>query len=175
MIVVDFLKNHPHLVDTVAQWIFDEWGHLTEPDPSIQLAKTRRRLSDDTIPLCLVALKGEQCVGTVSLYVDDLHARPDLTPWLAALYVDPNQRNQGVGSLLINRVLEVARGLGVHRLYLHTETAEEYYRRKEWRSLFRTVNDRGQDTVVMTLNLDVYTIRAKEDAPGRDSDEDRVR
>ena len=153
MIVIDYLKNHPHLITTVSQWIFDEWGYLTETDPSTQIAKTCLRLSDDTIPLCIVALEDKQCVGTVSLYVDDLHTRPDLTPWLAALYVYADHRNRGVGGQLINRVLEVAHRFGVHRLYLHTETAEGYYRRKGWRSLFRTVNDRGQDTVVMTLDL----------------------
>ena len=152
MVIVDYLKNHPRLAETVSRWIYDEWGHLTEPDPTTQIAKTRTRLNDDRIPLALVAMEGEECVGTVSLYVDDLRSRLDLTPWLAALYVAAGHRNRGIGGLLISRVLEVARGLGVRRLYLHTETAEEYYRRKGWRFLFRTVNDRGEDSAVMTLD-----------------------
>jgi GNAT superfamily N-acetyltransferase len=153
VIVVDFLKSHPAHVDLVSRWIYDEWTHVTEPGFEAQIAMTRSWLRDDRIPLCLVALENGTCVGTVSIFEDDLHSRPDLTPWLAALYVEAAHRNRGVGGMLMERLLAVARGLGIRRLYLHTETAAEYYRRKGWRFLFRTVNDRAEETDVFALDL----------------------
>ena len=67
--------------------------------------------------MALVALQKERCVGTASLYVHDLQSRKDLTPWLAALYVDSDHRNTGIGGPLIDRVLQEARRFGVDRLY----------------------------------------------------------
>jgi GNAT superfamily N-acetyltransferase len=153
MLTIDFLENRPEHLLTVARWVHDEWTHVTDPDPQSQVDVTRGWLHIDRIPLCLVALEGEQCVGTVSIFVDDLRARQDLTPWLAALYVDAAHRSRGIGSALIDRLLVVARGLGIRRLYLHTETAPEYYRRKGWRFLFRTLNDRNEESDVFDLEL----------------------
>ena len=153
MLTIDFLEYHPQHLLTVARWIHDEWTHVTDPDLQSQVRVTQGWLHHDRIPLCLVALEGERCVGTVSIFVDDLHSRQDLTPWLAALYVDAAYRNRGIGGALIERLLEVARGLGIRRLYLHTETASEYYRKKGWRFLFRTPNDRNEPSDVFDLEL----------------------
>jgi GNAT superfamily N-acetyltransferase len=153
VLAIDFLKNRPEHLLTVARWVHDEWTHVTDPDFENQVQVSRGWLNDERIPLCLVALEGERCVGTVSIFVDDLASRQDLTPWLAALYVDAEYRDRGIGGALIERLLAVARGLGIRRLYLHTETASGYYRRKGWRFLFRTVNDRGEQTEVFDLEL----------------------
>ncbi len=153
-VMVDFLANHTVHVETVARWIFDEWDHVTLPDMEAERAVVRARLRDDRVPLSLIALDGDQCVGTVSLYVDDLSSRPDLTPWLAALYVPPAHRNRGIGGMLVQEVVDVARRLGVRRLYLHTETASGFYVSRGWRLLFRTVNDRAEQTEVFDLILD---------------------
>jgi GNAT superfamily N-acetyltransferase len=153
MLTIDFLEYHPQHLLTVARWVHDEWTHVTDPDLQSQVAVTRGWLHHDRIPLCLVALEGEECVGTVSIFIDDLHSRQDLTPWLAALYVDAAHRNRGIGGALIERLLEVARALGIRRLYLHTETASEYYRKKGWRYLFRTPNDRSEESDVFDLEL----------------------
>ena len=154
MITIEYLRDRPQHLLTVARWIHEEWTHVTDPALETQIQTTRSWLNEDRIPLCLVALKGERCVGTVSIFVDDLHSRPDLTPWLAALYVEASCRNQGIGGALVARLLEVARGLGIRRLYLHTETASDSYRRKGWRFLFRTMNDRNEESDVFDFELD---------------------
>jgi predicted N-acetyltransferase YhbS len=148
------LKSRPEHLQTVARWIYDEWEHVTERDLGAVVARIAARMNDDRIPLTLVALSGGECVGTVGLWEGDLLSRPDLTPWLAALYVAPAHRGRGVGGALIDAVLATARRLGVSRLYLHTETASGYYRGKGWRSLFCSVNDRNEETEVFDFVLD---------------------
>ena len=149
---VDYLKRHPEHLHTVAQWIHDEWDHVTE-DLNAVVEKTRARIYDDRVPLTLVALLEGACVGTIGLWETDLASRTDLFPWLAALYVHPSHRGTGVGGALMDRLIDVARGLGIRRLYLHTETASGYYRRKGWRFLFATINDRAEATEVFDLAL----------------------
>lgn len=151
---IDFLKNHPGHLLTVARWIYDEWDHVTAPNLDAVVEATVGRMNDDRVPLTLVALRGNECVGTVGLWERDLSARPDLSPWLAALYVHPAARSAGVGGALIEALVATARGLGIGRLYLHTETAAEYYRNKGWRPLFRTLNDRDEETEVFDLSLE---------------------
>ncbi len=150
---VDYLSGHPEHVETVARWIYDEWTHVTDPDFQAEVRRVRGRLHDDRVPMTLVALDGQECVGTVSLFEHDLPSRRDLTPWLAALYVREDRRNTGVGSALVERVVKEARRLGIQRLYLHTETAPRYYARKGWRRLFATINDRNESTEVFDLAL----------------------
>ena len=148
------LRSRPEHLLTVARWIYEEWDHVTDKDLDPVVARTAARMNDDRVPLTLVALRGSECVGTVGLWESDLASRPDLYPWLAALYVHPAHRGCGVGGALIEALVATARRLGVRRLYLHTETASEYYRRKGWRFLFRTLNDRNEETEVYDLLLD---------------------
>jgi predicted N-acetyltransferase YhbS len=68
---------------------------------------------------------------------------PDLTPWLAAVYVMPEYRRRGVGAALIQAVVEKA-ALGVETLYLSTVGREEYYASLGW-----DVIHRSDDKVVM--------------------------
>jgi GNAT superfamily N-acetyltransferase len=169
---VESLALHPELVLTVSRWIYEEWHRTTGESLSDLAARTRSRMNLARIPLTLVAVgaagrsDGEkrgsdpsrgacdvECVGTVGLWENDLESRPDLTPWLAALYVAPEHRGSGVGGALVEALVAAARGLGVPRLFLHTETASDYYRKKGWRFLFRTVNDRGEPTDVFDLGL----------------------
>jgi GNAT superfamily N-acetyltransferase len=153
MLIIDFLKNHPKHVETVSRWIYDEWDHKSDMDLDAVILKMRSCLNDDRIPLTLVAIEDGKPLGTVSIYEDDLNSRPDLRPWLASLFVHPDHRNKGVGSALMEQLIAIAKGLEIVRLYLHTETASEYYRRKGWRFLFNTINDRGEETEVFAMDL----------------------
>jgi GNAT superfamily N-acetyltransferase len=153
VVEVAFLKHQPRHLMTVARWIHEEWTRAGGIDLDTQAHAMQGWLNDDRIPLCLVATDGDLCVGTVSIFVHDLVSRQDLTPWLAALYVDAAHRDRGIGGALVGRLVEVAGGLGIRKLYLHTETASGYYRRKGWRFLFRTVNDFNEGSDVFDLDL----------------------
>ena len=76
------------------------------------------------MPLALVAFAGDELVATVSLMVHDLPTRPEITPWLASLFVVPGWRRRGVACQLIARVMEEARRLNLSTLFLWTSSAE---------------------------------------------------
>ena len=133
----------------LAEWVQAEWGHLLpQRTDEMLVAKFQQRTTPHIIPESFVAVAGDRPIGMASLVADDMTTRPDLSPWLAAVYVVPEFRNRGVGSSLVRAVMEEAAALGLKRLYLFTPDQMAFYRRLGWRTLERT-NYRGEDVVIM--------------------------
>ena len=70
------------------------------------------------IPFALVAHDGERFLGTSSVIASDLEERPQLTPWVAAVWVEEAARRRGVGAALVNRAAQDCFALGVVSVYL---------------------------------------------------------
>ncbi len=96
------------------------------------------RCNYDKIPLALVAINDDKVIGTIALKQHDMDTRKDLSPWLAGLYVATEHRCNGVGSLLIEALIEKARVLDISKLYLYTPDAEDFYRKLDWHTLEQT-------------------------------------
>jgi GNAT superfamily N-acetyltransferase len=104
------LAEHPGLVDQVAAWGFDEWGHLS-PGQTLQsrTARVRTELNTDRVPMALVAIDpAGALVGSASLILDDLEGDPR-NPWLASVFVPPDRRRRGIASALVGAVEAAAR------------------------------------------------------------------
>lgn len=63
---------------------------------------------------------------------------------LRSVAVAESRRGEGIGSQLVTRAVEEARGLGVARLYLLTDTAEKYFAHFGFKQI-------GRDTVDASL------------------------
>lgn len=83
----------------------------------------------DHVQHFLVAEEGRTIIGAIGLevYGD--------TALLRSAVIADTQRNKGIGSLLYNRNINQARQLGVRRLLLLTNTAEEYFAKKGFRKI----------------------------------------
>lgn len=126
---VAHLFGTPDLVPTIAGWIHAEfWGHAPDMTVHALAARLREAQQPDRIPLAFVAFDGEAPVATVSLVENDDEARPDLRPWLAALYVQPAARGRGIGAALVRECLAAAAALGETRVHLGTATPDFYAR-----------------------------------------------
>ena len=62
--------------------------------------------------MTLIALLNDQPVGTASIFLDDMDTRADLSPWLAAVYVPPEHRSQGIGTCLVQAIEAVSQQVG---------------------------------------------------------------
>ncbi len=119
----------PQHEQQVTDWLWQTFGTPDSRDFFASIITTSQR--EDEMPLTFVAVEGEKLVGTVGLWRCDLISRQDLYPWLAALYIDENQRGHGLGEKLQQHVIEHARALGYPQLYLYS-ACKGYYERFGW-------------------------------------------
>ena len=130
---IDHIIDHFDSIAVLAKAQFNLWGLLTSRNTLegyqelLQLAA-----QSDQLPMTLVAVEGSTVLGSVNLLGNDLPLRPDLTPWLAQLFVFPKYRNQGVGASLVKAVTVEARKLGWQNVYLYTSGLSPGFLRKAW-------------------------------------------
>ena len=157
MPTIAYLFEHPQHIPTLAAWHHAQWGHLN-PAKSLEVrlerlqAELATHLAQRTIPTTFIAVEGPRVLGSASLVAHDMDLRPNLTPWLASVFVDPTRRGQGIGSQLVERVAAEAAAIGVPRLYLFTPDRMSLYARLGWRTL-EQVEYRGELETVMVREL----------------------
>jgi N-acetylglutamate synthase-like GNAT family acetyltransferase len=95
-----------------------------------------------------------ELLGSAMLLAHDMDSRPQLTPWLAGVFVKPQCRGKGIGSALVRHIEGEARSLGVSTLYLYTPNAESLYERLDW-SVTEHCEYRNTNVVVMSKKLAV--------------------
>ena len=104
------------------------------------------------VPSVFVAMKEGQALGTASLSPDDMSIRRELSPWLASVYVPPEQRGQGLASALVRRVEQEARDHGIEWLHLYTPDQQSLYRRLGWEEL-EELDYLGERVTIMRRRL----------------------
>lgn len=147
------LRDCPDFLPQVARWIWDEWRHLLTQE-SLAEFESWFRLGGrgDGLPTTLVWIEAGTPVATVSLENDDMELRPDLSPWLASLYVTPAWRGRGLGRALVAAAENAAREREVRELFLYTPAQESFYGALGWEVLERC-DFRAQPVTVMRRQL----------------------
>jgi GNAT superfamily N-acetyltransferase len=147
-----YLVDCAHHAPALARWHHDQFAYL-DPDSSVEkhAAMLERTLTRGEIPTTFVALEGDVLLGSSSLVRRDMSIRPELAPWLAAVYVTPARRGKGVGTALVHRAVIEAQRLGVENVYLYTPDKEQFYARRGW-SVLERVEYRGWDVVIMEID-----------------------
>lgn len=147
------VADRPDLVPLVADWLWRAFWR----DAGATLDHVRTLVAEGVArrgpPQCFVLLDGGEPVGTASLAASDLDARPDLTPWLAGVYVEPAARNRGCATALVGAVEAAAREASVATLWLYTATAERLYARAGWRTV-DSFDHGGRPNMLMRRDLD---------------------
>jgi GNAT superfamily N-acetyltransferase len=141
------VSDRPELAPVAAAWLVDAFhrrpgGRTAEEMTALLLAPP------DGPEETFVLLDGDRPVGTASLARGDLSARPDLTPWLAGVFVEPASRGRGHASRLVRRVEAFAAAASVRVLWLQTWTAAPLYARLGWERV-GLERDKGQEVVLM--------------------------
>lgn len=101
----------------------------------------------------IVAVEGNECLGSVAIFENDLTSRKDLTPWLASLIVGSEHRGKKVGAKLMDQVKIEVKKQGYDKLYLRTGNAHEYYLKRGWRLVEMTLDEGGNEIGVYEFTV----------------------
>jgi GNAT superfamily N-acetyltransferase len=143
-VTISDLREQPGFVDAVADRIWQAWW----THKGVPLSYIRERLNENldtsAIPFALVAHDGPTFLGTSSVISSDLEDLPEYTPWVAAVWVDPDHRAQQIGRSLVTRAVRDAFALGIPRIYLCAPPLRRnFYLRQSWQPIRENVGDRG--------------------------------
>jgi len=120
---LDLLKNRPHTISTLVQWIYDDWHTFDASLTKDKLIQSfNERLNADIIPITFVALRNDEPIGVISLKyeTDPIFADfPKDSLWMGSLHVLPEERDQGLDQELLKYTITVAKRLGYEKLYFY--------------------------------------------------------
>ena len=150
---IEYLADNIALVPTIAHWHHEEWGYFN-PGDSVEkrITNLQTHLGREQIPTTFISLSGGILLGSASLVAHDMDTRMDLSPWLASIYVLPENRGQGIGTALVERVIEEAVELGIETLYLFTPDRKGFFASLGW-SVVEHTEYREQKVVIMALHI----------------------
>ena len=145
------LKDLPSCIDRVARWHYIEWGPLY-PGRDLRdfRADMEASLLTGVIPQTWILSKERRAWGTVSILKEDLPIHPELSPWLANVYVEPSRRGQGYGQQLVKVAMEYAGQQNLGPLFLYTPDKVSFYEKLGWRTFDDEIYH-GEKIFLMTI------------------------
>ena len=148
------LSQNLQYAKIAAEWAYKEFIENKRNDIDFEYVYNAfKNRKNSSLPMTLIAIEANKCIGMVTLFENDLKTRPDLTPWLGALYVEVSSRNKKVAQELIQNLLDIANVNGYKEVFLRTEHAAEYYEKRGWHFQFETVDEVGVETKVYKKRL----------------------
>jgi GNAT superfamily N-acetyltransferase len=126
----------------VADRIWRAWWKRHGVSLAYVVGRLRENMAGPGLPLALVAHRAGQFAGTASLIASDLDERPAYTPWVAAVWTEPDVRGQGIARALIGRAAKEGFAAGFPRIYLcAAKRLRVYYERLGWTPIEDDVGD----------------------------------
>lgn len=150
---IDDLKDVPVHRDTVADRIWNAWwrtyGHaLSDIEAKLDEAVAAK----DYPSFTLVAHEQGVFLGTVTVIADDIAARPELGPCIAALWVDEAARGRGIAQDLMAAACARLANSGFAVTYLSARRhLRDYYLPRGWTLVESDVGDDNLDVFCRAL------------------------
>ncbi len=146
------LCSAPQYLKILARWHHAEWSRFN-PGENIQQRIERMQpcLENEFLPSTYIATS-DKLLGSAAIVMSDMSTRPELSPWLASVYVRPDDRNRGIGSKLVLHVMKQARNNGIETVFLFTPDKAHFYMNLGW-EIINIEQYHGQQVTVMKANL----------------------
>ena len=143
-ITLSDLRERPDFAAVMSKRIWKAWWE----DKGTTLAQIAALVDDnldaDILPFALVAHRGDTFLATASVIVSDCEERPALSPWVAAVWVEPEARGAGIGRAIVLEAAKRTFGLGFETIYLcATPQRRDFYTAMGWQVLEENVDGDG--------------------------------
>jgi GNAT superfamily N-acetyltransferase len=151
--ISDF-RVHQHYGSTIADRVWNAWwrnaGH-----PVSDVERHMIEMADDRpLPMALVAHNDRGYLGSAFLIHSDMEERPELSPWVAALWVEAAARKRGVGRALVADAAKTAAALGYPVAYLCCRPElEGFYSEIGWTIIEQAVGAKGLSALRLDLGV----------------------
>lgn len=86
------LRDRPDFSATVADRVWRAWWQPDGVPLGYIAGRVRENMEAGPLPFCLVAHDGGCFLGTASVIASHMEARPELSPWVAAVWIEPKCR-----------------------------------------------------------------------------------
>lgn len=153
IISVELLADNLHLVPTVGEIRWREWGHPPEPDRlEWWVEVTGREAGRNELPVTWVAIDDfGQAVGAVGLGEFDIEERRDRSPWVLGMIVASQYRGRGIGAQLMENLEAWARHHGYSRVWVATGgRAIAFYQKCGWEWVDTVKRTTGEMSSILT-------------------------
>lgn len=151
-IEIVYLADRQDMISTCASWAYGQWGCQSDGSLERSVARFTAGANREKPPVTVVAIDHHRPAGMASLWLTDYDGRPELSPWLASLFVHPFHRHQHIAEALIKRVELEACRFGYADLFLVTEEAKDLYAKYGWEEL-ESVRTHYGDASLMRKHL----------------------
>lgn len=149
----------PQHLETIARWWQDEWGHYN-PTRSLDDRKQSLQLylsEESQLPTVWLAVEDDQLLGTAALDIDDLPSvKHGFSPWLASVFVAPQFRQQGIGRMLVEHVINFAQQHRYPTLTLFTGDQMAWYERMGFKEIDKK-QYAGYDITLMQIEYEAQS------------------
>jgi GNAT superfamily N-acetyltransferase len=138
--MISDLRQESGLLDRVSDRIWQAFWQESGTSRAAIADRVGESLGSGPIPTTFVAHENGDFLGTASLVTSDEPSRPMLSPWIAAVWVEPHARERGIGAALVQAATDFAFSQGTIRLYLAASTVRRpFYEKMAWRVIERDV------------------------------------
>lgn len=120
------IRENREYADRAIQYVYSKWGNVNNYlcyhdciDHSIDVKSSLPRwylMLDDN----------DNIIGCGGLLSNDFISRMDLSPWIASLYIEEEERGKALGSKLIEHIKMDAKNAGFDTVYLATDHVGYY-------------------------------------------------
>ncbi len=138
------LSERPGDLDLIADRVWRAFWRDRGHPLSRVLEPMRAHLAGRGVPFSLVARDAGAYLGSVLVIASDVASRPQYTPWVAGLWVEPQHRRRGIGAALVAEAARRAFALGFPRLFLCAlPHRRAFYETRGWGLLEKAVDEDG--------------------------------
>ncbi len=118
MISLSDLRDRPDFQPILADRVWRAWWQARGTPLSLVAKRVAENLGPGPIPSAFVAHDGDRFLGSASAIAADLAERPQYTPWVAGVWVEPEARGAGLGAALVRHAAGAIFQAGWRRAYL---------------------------------------------------------
>ncbi len=145
-------REHQDYGPIIADRIWKAWWRSAGHSLSDVERHLKEIVNGRPLPLAAVAHDAEGYAGSAFIIHSDLEERPQLSPWVAAVWVEATKRRRGVGRALVVEAAKAARMLGYANAYICcSQELERFYSKIGWRVVEQTVG--ANHLSILKLNL----------------------